>query len=32
MFFVLRRRHELQDAGYDDLLDSLGLAFLGACR
>jgi hypothetical protein len=32
MFFVLRARHELQDAGYDDLLDSLGLAFLGACR
>lgn len=32
MFFVLRTRHELQEAGYDDLLDSLGLAFLGACR
>jgi len=32
MFFVFRTRHELQDAGYDDFLDSLGLAFLGACR
>ena len=31
-FFVLRTRHELQDAGYEDFLDSLGLAFLGACR
>ena len=32
MFFVFRTRHELQDAGYEDFLDSLGLAFLGACR
>lgn len=32
MFFVFRTRSELQDAGYEDLLDSLGLAFLGACR
>jgi len=32
MFFVFRTRQELQDAGYDDFLDSLGLAFLGACR
>lgn len=32
MFFVLRTKFELQDAGYEDFLDTLGLAFLGACR
>lgn len=32
MFFVMRTKHELQEAGYEDFLDSLGLAFLGACR
>jgi hypothetical protein len=32
MFFVLRGRHELQAAGYEDFLDSLGIAFLGSCR
>ncbi len=32
MFYVFRNRHELQEAGYEDFLDSLGLAFLGACR
>ncbi len=32
MFFVMRTKHELQDAGYEEFLDSLGLAFLGACR
>ena len=32
MFFVMRTKYELQDAGYEDFLDSLGLAFLGACR
>jgi len=32
MFFVMRTKYELQDAGYEELLDSLGLAFLGACR
>ena len=32
IFFVFRTRSELQDAGYEDFLDSLGLAFLGACR
>lgn len=31
-FFVLRARHELQDAGYEDLLESLGIPFLGSCR
>lgn len=31
-FFVLRSRHELQDAGYEDLLESLGIPFLGSCR
>ena len=32
MFFVMRNKYELQDAGYEEFLDSLGLAFLGACR
>ena len=32
MFFVLRPRHELQDAGYEDFLESLGIPFLGSCR
>lgn len=32
MFYVFRTKGELQDAGYEDFLDSLGLAFLGACR
>ena len=32
LFFVMKNKYELQDAGYEDFLDSLGLAFLGACR
>jgi hypothetical protein len=32
MFFVMKTKFELQDAGYEEFLDSLGLAFLGACR
>jgi len=32
LFFVMKSKYELQDAGYEDFLDSLGLAFLGACR
>jgi hypothetical protein len=32
MFFVMKTKYELQDAGYEEFLDSLGLAFLGACR
>ena len=32
MFFVLRSRNELQNAGYEDFLDSLGIPFLGSCR
>jgi hypothetical protein len=32
LFFVLRTKFELQDAGYEEFLDTLGLAFLGACR
>ena len=32
LFFVFRTKYELQDAGYEDFLDTLGLAFLGACR
>jgi hypothetical protein len=31
-FFVLRTRHQLQDAGYEDFLESLGIPFLGSCR
>jgi len=32
MFYVMRTKYELQDAGYEEFLDTLGLAFLGACR
>lgn len=32
MFYVMKNKYQLQDAGYEDFLDSLGLAFLGACR
>ncbi len=32
MFYALKPKHELQDLGYEDFIDSLGLAFLGACR
>lgn len=32
MFFCFKNKSQLQDAGYEDFLDSLGLAFLGACR
>lgn len=32
MIFVFKNKMQLQDAGYEDFLDSLGLAFLGACR
>jgi hypothetical protein len=32
MFYALSAKHRLQDAGYEDFLDALGLAFLGACR
>ncbi len=32
MFFVIGTKYELQDAGYEEFLDTLGLAFLGACR
>ena len=32
MFFLFRNKAQLQDAGYEDFLESLGLAFLGACR
>jgi hypothetical protein len=32
MFYVMKDKYQLQDAGYEDFLDSLGLAFLGACR
>jgi hypothetical protein len=29
---VMKTKYELQDAGYEEFLDTLGLAFLGACR
>jgi len=32
MFYVMKTKYELQDAGYEEFLDNLGLAFLGACR
>ena len=32
MFYVMKNKYQLQDAGYEEFLDSLGLAFLGACR
>jgi hypothetical protein len=32
LFYAMRTKHELEEAGYEDFLDSLGLAFLGACR
>lgn len=30
--YVLRRRCDLEARGFDDLLDALGFAFMGACR
>jgi len=32
MFFLCKNKTQLQDAGYEDFLESLGLAFIGACR
>ena len=32
MFYVMKNKYQLQDAGYEEFLESLGLAFLGACR
>lgn len=32
MLCTFRTRAQLADAGYEDFLDSLGLAFMGACR
>lgn len=32
LFFVMTTKCTLIDAGWEDFLDSLGLAFLGACR
>lgn len=32
LFFARKTRRDLEDAGYEDLLDQLGFAFLGACR
>jgi hypothetical protein len=32
MFFVMKTKCKLIDAGWEDFLDSLGLAFMGACR
>ncbi len=30
--YVLRRRCQLEERGFDELLDALGYAFMGACR
>ncbi|MFO1217956.1 MAG: hypothetical protein U1E89_06165 [Burkholderiaceae bacterium] len=30
--YMLRRRCHLEERGYDELLDALGFAFMGACR
>lgn len=30
--YMLRRRCVLEERGYDELLDALGFAFMGACR
>jgi len=32
IFFVMKRGRELRALGYEEFLDALGLAFLGACR
>lgn len=32
IFFVMKTGGELRALGYEELLESLGLAFLGACR
>ncbi|MBI2314328.1 MAG: hypothetical protein HYU77_17720 [Betaproteobacteria bacterium] len=32
LFFARKARRDLETAGYDDLLDQLGFAFMGACR
>lgn len=32
LFFARRPRAELEEAGYEELLEALGFAFLGACR
>ena len=32
LFFVMKTKYQLQDAGYEDFLDTLGLAFMGSCR
>ena len=32
ILYVMRTKDALLDAGYEELLDSFGLAFLGACR
>jgi len=32
LLMVLRTRQALRERGYDDLLESLGLPFMGACR
>lgn len=32
VYYVFRTRNELQERGHEELLEILGLAFLGACR
>lgn len=32
LFFARKNRRDLEEAGYEELLDQLGFAFMGACR
>ncbi len=32
LFFARKNRRDLDDLGYEELLDQLGFAFMGACR
>ena len=32
LFFVMKTKCHLLDSGWEDFLDTLGLAFMGACR
>ncbi len=32
LFFARKTRRDLEDAGYEELLEELGFAFMGACR
>jgi hypothetical protein len=32
LFFARKTRRDLEEAGYEELLEQLGFAFMGACR